>query len=160
MESLYSDRLVRPKSASSSSRPPTATVAAPPAAAPFYGDRHAANFAAAAETRHMPSSSLASTDAAPRSTHGVPSVSLAANPHRLNPTVNYKLRGTLPTQELSSNAADEQMAALLHDIHAPTTVASRTSHINTWTTFHRRWFCDDEILPLTAHKMLAVAVQF
>ena len=127
MQSLYADRLrppTHPRATFVGQVNPRQRVdrggsnshAARPSA-PFYGDRLAQN----SEAARLAVQSV-QTSTIDRDPIELPSSSstrlVVANPHRLTPTVDYKVRGSLPSGELNATSAADQMKALVDDIYA------------------------------------------
>ena len=82
---------------------------------------------------------------------------LASNPHRNASTIRHTVRGVFPTNDITQQEKIIIEDALLADVHAASTVASRQSHINTWARLHVRWFgLHVPVLPLTPEKLRAV----
>ena len=74
--------------------------------------------------------------------------------------LQYKVRGSLPSQPIGPGEKEELMAALLADVTVPGTARSKLSSWATWTVYHQRWHgASVPVLPLTAAKMQAVAAQ-
>ena len=83
------------------------------------------------------------------------------HPARLSQQLNYTVRGRLPTSELSSTEAESILKELHDDVYAPKSWKSKSSHVNTWSFYHKRWYGETEpVLPLTSDKIFAIAAQF
>ena len=80
---------------------------------------------------------------------------------RKPPPLNYTVRGQAPTAALTPDEASRIMETFQDEMSAPSSRASRNSHINAWEFYTKRWFGSDEVsLPLTEEKIFAVAAQF
>jgi hypothetical protein len=79
---------------------------------------------------------------------------------RSAPPINYKVRGVIPTTELTEADRQAHLDALQKDKIAPSTAEGRETHRRTWTTLHVRWFGQSTpVLPLTTSSIHAVASQ-
>ena len=88
------------------------------------------------------------------------STSLACNPHRFTPVVNYKVRGAIDLAPLHDAARGQMSAALQADVVSAGTVAGRASNMRTWALLHHRWFGRElPMLPLTPARLCAIAAQ-
>ena len=97
----------------------------------------------AAQTPPGPTNRRSATGA-PRATAAASSTDVtvttsASARHPRAPIVAYKIRGKLPTGELTDEARQAALDDLDADAITPGSATALTSAMNTWTYFHKRW---------------------
>ena len=76
------------------------------------------------------------------------------------PEVRSFTRGSKRLAAEAFEDRENAMAEFQKDKHAASSLGSRDSLWNTWCDFHRKWFADEEYLPLDVHKLDALGAVF
>ena len=81
---------------------------------------------------------------------------------RLAPVVNKTVRGKASTLPLSAAERDSMLTKLDDEILAASSTETFGSHLKTWQRLHKRWFSEDDavpVFPLTPLTLKAVGAQ-